>query len=197
MPYPCCRLVVSRNLRSPAHPFRTFDCDASAIAPWTPPQPLPYGEGACARGLIVTVSPQRDVWLPQSLTIRACDWALSSSSVPNGLFEGAALDIFARFLHFVPQMGDKSPELRIRLRLTHPPVVFGPHRSPRDGGHIFSRRGAGCVVTDMPPRIRARSPCNIWVTFWSPLFRRGLSPLAWATPVRYLRRRRFSRTGST
>src|SRR5690606_38697836 len=35
---------------------------------------------------------------------------------------------------FVPHMGDKFLIGVVSWRLTHPPVVFGPHRSPRGGG---------------------------------------------------------------
>ena len=42
--------------------------------------------------------------------IRACDWALSSSSVPNGLLEGAAVVRLAEKFRFVPQKGDKNIE---------------------------------------------------------------------------------------
>jgi hypothetical protein len=52
----------------------------------------------------------RDGGPPQGQTIRACDWALSSSSVPNGLLEGAALVILAPEFRFVPQKGDKNLE---------------------------------------------------------------------------------------
>lgn len=71
---------------------------------------LPYGEGACTRGLIVSVSPQETAAYPRGKTIRACDWALSSSSVPNGLLEGAAIVILPPIFGFVPQKGDKLLE---------------------------------------------------------------------------------------
>ena len=62
------------------------------------------------RGSIVSVSPHETAALPQGQTIRACEWALSSSSVPNGLLEGAALVILAPEFRFVPQKGDKNLE---------------------------------------------------------------------------------------
>ena len=43
------------------------------------------------------------------------------------------------------------------LFLTHPPVVFGPHRSPRGEGHTIFRAG----FADARP---ARRSCNISVT---------------------------------
>src|SRR6476646_6199578 len=81
--------------------------------------------------------PRRREAFPRGKTIRACDWALSSRSVPNGLLEGAAIDMIALFLRFVPQMGDTDPKKEVQWNLTHPPVVFGPHRSPRGEGHTI------------------------------------------------------------
>ena len=69
---------------------------------------------------------------------------------------------FRPFFAFVPQMGDRTPSEGLGWILTHPPVVFGPHRSPRGEGHTISRPDAAgdrhAVVT-----ARGRS-CNIWVT---------------------------------
>src|SRR5690606_8194985 len=47
-----------------------------------------------------------------------------------------------------PPNGGQRPRSWVRLSLTHPPVVFGPHRSPRGGGRPIL---GGCS-------------CNIWIT---------------------------------
>ncbi len=90
------------------------------------------------RGLIVSVFPRDGLPSPEAKAIRACDWALSSSSVPNGLLERAAV-VCLHLTNFesVPQMGDKSRREGLGWNLTHPPVVFGPHRSPRGEGHTI------------------------------------------------------------
>ncbi len=49
---------------------------------------------------IVTVLPQRAADFQGELTVRVCDWALSSSSVPNGLLEGAAIVSVSRIEDF-------------------------------------------------------------------------------------------------
>ena len=54
-----------------------------------------------------------------------------------GYSRGAAIDMIALFLRFVPQMGDTDPKKEVQWNLTHPPVVFGPHRSPRGEGHTI------------------------------------------------------------
>ncbi|GAA1154142.1 hypothetical protein MOX01_02320 [Microbacterium oxydans] len=82
---------------------------------------------------------------PQGQTIRACDWALSSSSVPNGLLEGAAIVQSRTEVQICPPKGGQGRRKGAKLFLTHPPVVFGPHRSPRGEGHtIFGAPQAPC-----------------------------------------------------
>lgn len=62
--------------------------------------------------------------------------AFPSDPLPSGSSRGLAF-IMASFSRFVPQMEDKFLRSVCKLYLTHPPVVFGPHRSPRDEGHLF------------------------------------------------------------
>ncbi|MCP1428407.1 hypothetical protein J3D45_000905 [Microbacterium foliorum] len=112
-----------------------------------------------AQGIDRLRLPQRRTAFPRGKAIRACDWALSSGSVPNGPLERAAIGDPLMIFGFVPQMGDKTVPEGLVWNLTHPPVVFGPHRSPRGEGHTIFRAA---------PRARRMTfhyrSCNIWVT---------------------------------
>ena len=91
---------------------------------------------------------------------------------PMDYSRGPLSPIFSLFFRFVPQKGDKSPKEGLGLFLTHPPVVFGPHRSPRGEGHtIFRGRVDADPSPNQDPRMSSRfRSCNIWVTFWPRLF---------------------------
>src|SRR5690606_2151644 len=109
-----------------------------------------------------------------SLTICRATETRSGSSVPNGLLERIRGIIMPRFRRFVPQVGDKGLRLVLGCVVTHPPVVFGPHRSPRDEGRpLFQLPDA------------ARTPrscsCNIWVTISAEVFPFGGAPIMWAS----------------
>ena len=81
---------------------------------------------------------------PPSPEARRSVHAIGPSRVvqsPMGYSRGP-LSMFALFSRFVPQMGDTDAKKVVQWTLTHPPVVFGPHRSPRGEGHTIFQGGS-------------------------------------------------------
>src|SRR5690606_15139830 len=130
-----------RSLSAPADlPSETFT--RVRWSPWTSPTPSSVVKvHACGKS-IAPLIPLSDGFpsSPDDPRMRSGPRAAHS---PKCATRGPGL-IMTLFPQFVPHLGDRSCFAAVCWCLTHPPVVFGPHRSPRDGGQLFRR--ASCNI---------------------------------------------------